>query len=124
MGNSKDVRGVKVMKFLSLILILLSTPVYAGPFRSRSCHTNCYVQPVYYAPVVQKLVIEEKYSIPIRTTTFSEVKGLKILQDETGHEFYEINGKLVARPGSVVEETKEILNKDRIIIEKSIIKTY
>ena len=110
------------MKYIvSLIIILgLCTPSFAI-FGNR-CHSNCNV--VHRAPVVvvqtPTIITQTKIIVPTRVETYSEVKGLRLLEDLTGQKFIEINGRIINLPPRITEDTKEVIQNNKIVVEQTV----
>ena len=109
------------MKYFVFLMILgLSTTSFAFGGRCRTCvpHQNVVV---VQRPTV---ITQTKIIVPARIETYSEVSGLRLLQDLQGQKFVEVNGRIISLPSQVTEITKEILEKNRIIIDQTITQTF
>lgn len=113
------------MKYaIALVIILgLSTPSFAI-FGNRGCH-SC-VPHHNNVVVVQRptVVTQTQIIIPTRIETYAEVKGLRTVEDLAGNKFVEVNGRIINVVGNVTEVTKEILDRNKIVIEQTITQNF
>lgn len=79
-----------------------------------------YRQPVYYYYYQPRVIVHEKFTFPIRETQYTEVKGLRVLEDTYGNKFYEVDGTIVSSDKAFVKEAvQEKLKGDKVIIERT-----
>jgi hypothetical protein len=100
---------------LAILLLLLATPAFA--FGRRPVYNTTYYPTYYYAP---RVVIQEKYSIPIRELKYAEVAGLKIIEDSDGVQYMIVNGNPIKLSSKVIENISEKRQDNKIIIERTI----
>jgi hypothetical protein len=110
-----------------LVLSLIPSIVFARNGNQR------YYYPTYYYPTYNRVITQEKYIIPVREVKFPEVKGLRVLEDSEGKQYYELDGKLYLKTNTLSKEnvivdgygsetTTTKVENDKIIVERTIIK--